>query len=496
MGNNYHNESTVRIKWMFIKRNLLILFIGLVCLPFNALASYDIIVENNTSHSLYIHTTADNKLPDSASGGWSHQLLLPHQRANVQWFNFYRHINRGDTYQFDVTVSKEKAGSPLLSFHTKIEGDWFGSHIKNVRFHTDKQSEWLFKDNPKPSYVHLVQKKLAHLFKGHTATIGAAAVKYTLPNPHNNYQSTDLLSFTINQPKTSYHRSDNANQLTALNYNVQLWPLYGQVGGIIMNQPDARAQTITEQINDYDVVALQELMSTSHRATISQNLLNAYPYQAGPTINQRPMSGGVMLFSHWPIIDSQYYIYDACYQIDCAAAKGIVYGKINKLGKIYHLFATHLQAAEKGREESDPHLSARQKQIVELAHFIQTRSIASDEPVIVLGDLNVDAGQCLYQGHCERFNFLNQTLGSVYKRHQNHQTLPYSSDPAKNWMVTDTTAKLLDYIMPVKPYLMPRSFTTKLRALRGQNVNDMYHGTPYGDTDLSDHFAIEANFQF
>ncbi len=45
------------------------------------------------------------------------------------------------------------------------------------------------------------------------------------------------------------------------------------------------------------------------------------------------------------VVKSAEHIYDHCYKIDCGAAKGALYAKIDKLGKPYHIFATHFQAA-------------------------------------------------------------------------------------------------------------------------------------------------------
>ena len=56
--------------------------------------------------------------------------------------------------------------------------------------------------------------------------------------------------------------------------------------------------------------------------------------------------------------------------------------------------------------------------------------------------------------------------------------------------------KVLDYVLVVQNKAKQKSYHSRVLILRGDDDPEMFTGSPYGDTDLSDHFSIEANINF
>lgn len=178
-------------------------------------------------------------------------------------------------------------------------------------------------------------------------------------------------------------------------------------------------------------------------------------------------------------------------------SQGILYVAINKNGKKYHLFGTHTQADEGTNPESlQDDRKSRDEQLTQLSQFIASKNINKNEAVIVMGDINVDAALCQVKKDCSEFNFLLNTLNASFQAHSNIGLLPYLSNLTLDGMNTDPVLGSYDYILPLRDYQNPSAFQSHGLVLRGVENPKMYTGTPYGDTDLSDHFSLEAEIQY
>lgn len=472
----------------------LYLFLGWISFFGSVHAQYDIFLRNDTSHTLYIDTQAPDNLPESSHHGWHNRALHPYQADKIQVFNYDKHIKNRHRYTFKIYIKRHPDDKKaLLTFTTKLKGKRIGSQLYRSELNTRKSAIYLFNKKPQAMNALVFSQKIDDIFDSHKQmTVYATAIKYSIPNPHYNFQSTDALVYTLSEPQKQYAYSYNPYELTLATYNVQLWPFYAPIGGIRMNQPKERSKQISKRMAAYDLVSFQETMDRALRISLKQNMLQHYPFQYGPAMGKALLSSGLMIFSRWPIERASEMIYQACNAIDCNADKGVLYVKINKQGQHYHIFNTHMQAD--GNKNYQGNIKVRAAQIKELKQFIKAQSIPDNEAILLMGDLNINGSQCIHSQakHCEEFKQLIAELDANYSVHRNHKTLAFSSDPSKNWMNTRDTAFLLDYILALHNKKNIVQYESRLLVLRGNDTENMYLGSPYANTDLSDHFALEA----
>lgn len=178
------------------------------------------------------------------------------------------------------------------------------------------------------------------------------------------------------------------NIINVMSYNIQMTP-------IVSSNFFERATYWPAHISPYqDVVVIQEIFEDDTRINdLTPALVAAgFPYYtlvlndtALPNITS-PTNGGVLIYSRWPIEDEAEIKYANCSNngaFDCLASKGVKYAKINKLGKLYHIFGTHMEA---GGSAAD--VQYRLEQYGEIANFMDTLNIPETEPVIFCGDFN------------------------------------------------------------------------------------------------------------
>lgn len=202
-----------------------------------------------------------------------------------------------------------------------------------------------------------------------------------------------------------------------------------------MRRIPAALQAVNAKYN-LDVICLQESIVPEYHAILMDGFKACgFVHVTEPV--KRPtklVEGGVFILSRWPIEASDIHIYDGpCDGADCLAAKGVVYARIRKHGVRYHVFSTHLQAWHFNR-----HL--RKIQIDEMGRFIREHNIPEDEPLVLMGDLNIDrytqAAEIEYVQEATGLRLLDQT-GSLY-----------SVDPTTNQLVGsdgDTEYKSFEY---------------------------------------------------
>jgi endonuclease/exonuclease/phosphatase family metal-dependent hydrolase len=476
-------------------------FLLLSLMSTSVFAVYDILLENNTPYALYINTGNYEDLPSKVQDGWHQKLIQPYERAKVQWFNFNDGIKFGSQYTFFVDLKRNPQDEkPLLTFETTIKGFLVGSSIVATKVVSQEEVRELIVGEPKPYFSTLVSKIFNNNAFGdkQTVTVSADAMKYSVPNPHKNFQWTDGISYVVTEKQPMYHHTDNKNELTVLSYNTQIWPLYGQAGGIIMNNPARRTEDIAAKVNDYDVVTVQEFFESDYRDTFTFLLQPYLPYHVGPASDMRPLSSGVVIYSRWPIEKEDNLVYGHCAGLDCGASKGASYAMINKYGTYYHVFSTHFQSgSEPNGTFSHKDAVARYQQLEALKAFIDKQHIPENEAVILTGDLNIDASSCYELNQCAEEEGMLNLLHASYFKHDNRAIVPYSTDSSKNWMNNGTGKNnVLDYVLPIKGYRQLKSYHSRILVLRAEDDAKMFVGRPYGDTDLSDHFPLEAKLSY
>lgn len=217
--------------------------------------------------------------------------------------------------------------------------------------------------------------------------------------------------------------------------------------------------------------------------------------------------GGVMVFSKHPIAIDKDYIFKSHSSLDANAAKGVKYVKIIKkaLGQPdqpYHIFATHTNASYEFPKAVGSRLSmtdegriARRGQFDEMRTFIKKQRIPKNEPVIMVGDMNVDMISEKGKSGDEYADMLKR-LNAVHPQVAGYT---YTLDRTTNEWVNpdDGPPQYLDYGLYSKDHLKPTEATNTPICLKqyGHNIcrKGGTKGTPH---DVSDHYPVQVKMTF
>lgn len=288
----------------------------------------------------------------------------------------------------------------------------------------------------------------------------------------------DDITYVIHdlEPYTTADESTNPDALTVLTYNIfMLTP------PISYSDQDIRAERMVHSVSEYDVVFLQETFDNSAREDyLVPQMETVFPYHTDVldipgTANE---DGGVMIFSKYSIELEIPYSYQNCYSYECLTNKGFMYAKVNKLGRPYHLIATHTQAFI-----SEVEVTTRKAQIQEIRNFMDTVGIALNEPVIVGGDMNVD----YYANHFGEYDSMYIYLNAIEPPFTGHM---FTFQPDLSYYADSGPDELLDYLLPIADHPVPTSFFNETRILR------QVHDDMWGMFDMSDHFAVYGRFEY
>lgn len=281
--------------------------------------------------------------------------------------------------------------------------------------------------------------------------------------------------------------SIDPNHLRVLTYNVKLDPYYFSFE-TPLNHAQRRAHILPRYLKNYDALVVEELFASHMRNEIIEALSHEYRYHTSDIKGNKALTGGVVIFSRWPLTYQQQMVFSHCSKEDCHAAKGVVYAQINKYDQKYHIFGTHLQAGD---------APVRNEQLTELANFIDSQMLPSGARVLVAGDFNIDVNQSA------NVDLLKQTV-HVFPTSVAPVSLLYSCD-ITNTMTNHKTQKRLDFIFPVieaptsfvangttrASYGVPSQSWNRVRVFR-----DFDNRFLWEVFDLSDHYAVEGEFSY
>ncbi len=333
-----------------------------------------------------------------------------------------------------------------------------------------------------------------------------------------------------------------SRRFSVLSYNIMMLPriLFPAL------QHEGRGQLIPDALNREgllaDVVAFQEAFDGAGRRSLSTNMRFPYGYRWVTNVPDHSLrdyaieqavglpsltfgevsfltNGGAYLMSRWPIEFSATHKFtnssnDGITETtgaDSLAAKGVSYARINKLGRRYHVFTTHLQAGS-----PDDEGQVRAAQLQEIAAFANARLLGSgpDDGIIYTGDFNYDM-----ESDPVGYNLILTTLRAAFVNAPRPvgATLPgqpnrWTVDPLSN-EITATRGggfSFLDYVF------VGESGAKVDRAK--YNINQPKHSQEYeidpdpifkrfadalgsrqgiiDTTDLSDHGAVLGRFVF
>jgi endonuclease/exonuclease/phosphatase family metal-dependent hydrolase len=253
--------------------------------------------------------------------------------------------------------------------------------------------------------------------------------------------------------------------LDVLTFNAALLPELAA-----STQQSDRAARMSPHLLGYDVLVLQELFINRHREALLAELAEAYPYRSALVgldgARELPwrQDGGTVILSRWPIErEAQLLFEDVCSGSDCLADKGVAYVAVRKGTRVYHVFTTHAQSVYGRRVEE-----VRAAQFALLRRFVDAQGIPASEPVIVAGDLNVDA-------FTPELDAVLRVLRAAWP--------PVVGDVRFTWD-PDTNAlaeggrEWLDYVLVSVDHAQPARAWNRAMPFRD------------GDLDLSDHFGV------
>ncbi|KAI8867084.1 DNase I-like protein [Ramicandelaber brevisporus] len=177
---------------------------------------------------------------------------------------------------------------------------------------------------------------------------------------------------------------------------------------------DSRLEYLIKRVlPQYEVVVLQEMFNfgTSRRQKLlSEAIRLGYKYSycsEAKSVWNVQIDGGLVILSKYPIVKTASVNYERGIESDWMCAKGALYARVavnndndngndgSKTNHV-HIFTTHTQASYNVvRSLDNKYAQIRLQQLTILHKFIADQVSSSDivngEPILVLGDFNVDA---------------------------------------------------------------------------------------------------------
>lgn len=372
--------------------------------------------------------------------------------GTVKFLRFNRDdgIKWGKTYYFTTTVQGQ---SSSVELQQRLEGTWNFSKM------------WLSAENDPWQYdrdIHQIPVD----FDGKSSTL-AYRSQYARV-------SGDDIYYVINNDWEIAERDSSPNNFRVLTYNV--WNL---LPGITSKNTHPRLDTIAEYVKGYDAVVFQELFDPILTAHFRSKISEEYPYLTDiPFKLGKLLTGGSFIASKHPILEHDDAVYDACRADGCLASKGMNYAKIDKGGKIYHLFGTHTHAYTTADD-----IAVRFSQLNQLKAFMESKNIPSEEPVLMGGDFNVDKIH-FPQEHADFLAVMDASEPMALGEY------PHSYAGPVNVYADAQYTEYLDYVLYANEHQQPIYSHNKLLVPRSIEWD---HWTTW---DLSDHYPVASEFVF
>ena len=268
---------------------------------------------------------------------------------------------------------------------------------------------------------------------------------------------------------------NDPNTINVMSYNVKLMP-------IITGDFFERASLLPALFSqNQDVVIFQEVFSDSARWNYLTPAMQAAGFAnytlilndtALPGVTSLT-NGGVIIYSKWPIVSEAEYRYNNCSDFnaqDCFATKGIKYAEIDKLGKTYHIFGTHMEAGGSALD-----VQIRIEQYGEMWNFIDSLNLPGTEAVIIGGDLNTGPKDG------SEYTALKAALLPLIPDHIGYfeSTFSYAD-----------TGNVIDHVWGSSRHLLPAEAYNSIITLRG--IDSLM----WDIADFSDHRTCLGRFSY
>lgn len=239
-----------------------------------------------------------------------------------------------------------------------------------------------------------------------------------------------------------------------------------------------RARKIAQQLksSDFDLIVFEEAFDTRARGILYRNLKKSFPYMYGPAnmpLFSLRTNSGVWVISKIPLKKVDQIEYKNRVGIDAMARKGAVLFEGNWNDQIFQLACTHLQA--------DSPDSIRRAQCKEFATRLLLKNAKEAVPQIVCGDFNIENDDIEnYQYMLHSLDVENGIIDGDIKT---------SFDEVDNLLAKRINGKkqMIDYVL-IRNTQFVHFIKRKISVLRSSDHNRII--------DLSDHYGVEAIFEF
>ncbi|MBL7799802.1 MAG: T9SS type A sorting domain-containing protein [Chitinophagales bacterium] len=413
--------------------------------------------QNNTPLQL---TTRGTQTGGSlASNRWwttSDTIRSWEKTKQVMWMSRDAGITNGVDFFFTLVIKK---GTDSVSLKIKLNGNAIGSDMWISSSIPGLTNPWYFDNAFHENTFSMGGKSYTLKFESYF-TGGYDDIRYVL------HENNPYLIDTVFTNK-------------ATNFSLLAYNIYMLTPPIATTDQAIRGSELANYVHGYDAIILSEAFYNSVRDNnLIPGLSVEYPYHTS-VVDQAGAAedGGVMVFSKYPIEKEAQMNYADCDGTDCLSAKGVMYAKINKNGRKYHVFATHTQAWNDAVD-----VDVRVKQFNQLRTFLTAQNIARSEAVLVGGDLNVDK-------IVNNLNEYYRMFDSLKAIEPNYSGALYSYDVAKN-NYASSGQEFLDYVLPIKNYFVPFTTDNEVRVIRSK-TDDLFY-----KNDLSDHFALHGKMEY
>ncbi len=445
-------------------RNLfvLILLFGSIC----SFGQYTYVYfQNNTDIPFTFVSTSSSPTSDWTGNSGT---MIPFQRE-TEMMNFRRGFTSFSTQNYNLTTSLQAPSGETVDLQIAYEIAWTGTSFEHSAAgpgfnHPWRSDRTIYTETP---FVIDGENYILRYQSYSTAPSGVYDdVLYAI------YHETD--------PTYSVIPSDasDPNILNVMSYNVFMRPEL-----LFSDDQTIRADHIHNYVHDMDAIMLQEVFDNGPRATLLANLATEYPYQTTVVddTGNALEDGGILIVSKWPIeVEDQLLWGSNCNEDDCLANKGVKYARINKLGKKYHLFATHMDAFN---EVVD--VNIRKDQLVLWKNYIDSKAIPLDEGIVMGGDFNIDK-------NTNKLGEYDSLWGNFAGNLPLYSGLDFSWHSELNYYLIEDLATYppehLDYVINRVDHRAAISATNDVLNLRSNHI-DMWR-----KFDLSDHQAVWGRF--